>query len=115
MDFLLSAPVPIRAVFVAKLLEAILPNLALIALIGLPVLFGLGLSSGYNILYYPLVILVMGMLALSAAGISSLLVMAIVRVVSPRRVAEILGFFGAILSIICSQSANRNSFPSTWC
>ncbi len=57
MDFLLTSPVPIRAVFVTKLLQAVLPNFGLIALFGLPVLFGLGLSGHYNILYYPLVLL----------------------------------------------------------
>ena len=51
MDFLLSFPLPIRAVFVAKLLQAVLPNLGLISLFGLPVLFGLGVSGGYNFLY----------------------------------------------------------------
>ena len=42
MDFLLSAPIPLRAVFVSKLLQAILPNLGVIALFGLPLLFGSG-------------------------------------------------------------------------
>ena len=68
MDFLLSTPVPIRAVFIAKLLQAVLPNVALIALFGLPILFGLGISSGYAAVYYPLVVLVMIALALAAAG-----------------------------------------------
>ncbi len=104
MDFLLSAPVPIRAVFVAKLLQAILPNLSLIALFGLPVLFGLGASGGYTLLYYPLVVIVLIALALAAAGLSSLLVMSIVRIFPARRVAEVLGFIGAVLSILCSQS-----------
>lgn len=104
MDFLLSTPVPIRAVFVAKLLQAILPNFALICLFGLPMLFGLGVSSGYSILYYPLVLLVISALALAGAGLSSLLVMAVVRVFPARRVAEVIAFFGAIFSIICSQS-----------
>lgn len=111
MDFLLSTPVPIRAVFTAKLLQAVLPNFALISLVGLPVLFGLGISSGYNILYYPLVILVMIALALAASGLSSLLVMLVVRVLPPRRAAEILGFFGALIGITCSQIGNvANSF-----
>ena len=56
MDFLLATPLPIRAVFIAKLLQAVLPNIALIALFGLPILFGLGVSSGYAAVYYPLVI-----------------------------------------------------------
>ncbi len=111
MDFLLSAPVPIRAVFVTKLLQAILPNFSLMALFGLPVLLGLGASAGYNGLYYPSVVIVLVTLALAAAGLSSLLVMGVVRVVPARRVAEVLGFFGAIISITCSQMGNIvNSF-----
>jgi ABC-2 type transport system permease protein len=106
MDFLLSTPVPIRAVFITKMLQAILPNFGLIALFGLPVLLGLGASSGYNVLYYPLVVIVLASLALAAAGLSSLLVMGVVRIFPARRVAEVLGFFGALISIICSQSGN---------
>ena len=111
MDFLLATPVPIRAVFIAKLLQAVLPNIALISLFGLPILFGLGISSGYNVIYYPLVVIAMIVLALTAAGLSSLLVMLVVRILPPRRAAEILGFFGAIFGFICSQMGNfANSF-----
>ena len=111
MDFLLATPVPIRAVFIAKLLQAILPNFALIALFGLPLLFGLGVSGGYNILYYPLTLLAMTVLSLSAAGVASLLVMLVVRLLPPRRAAEILGFIGALLGFVCSQTGNfSNSF-----
>src|SRR5512140_1402222 len=105
-DFLLTSPVPIRAVFMAKLLQAVLPNFGLIALFGLPVLYGLGLSEGYNILYYPLVVLIMIALTLAAAGLSALLVMLVVRVMPPRRAAEILGFIGATLGLICGQAGN---------
>lgn len=104
MDFLLSAPLPIRAVFISKLLQAILPNFSLICLFALPVLFGLGISGGYNLLYYPLLLLVLAALALAAAGLSSLLVMAVVRVFPARRVAEVLGFVGAVFSFALSQS-----------
>ena len=104
MDFLLSSPVPIRAVFVTKLLQAVLPNFGLIALFGLPVLFGLGLAGHYNFLYYPLVLLTMIALALAAAGLSALLVMLVARVFPARRAAEILGFIGAILAFTCSQA-----------
>ncbi len=106
MDFLLSAPVPIRAVFITKLLQAILPNLALSALFGLPVLYGLGVAGEYHFLYYPLVPLMMVALSLAAAGVAGLFVMLVVRVFPARRVAEVLGFFGAIFSIICSQLGN---------
>jgi ABC-2 type transport system permease protein len=110
MDFLLSSPLSIRAVFLFKLLQAILPNYALILLVGLPVLFGLGASQNYNFLYYPLVIMVLTLLAFAAAGIASLVVMAAVRVFPARRVAEVLGFFVAIISIICSQSGQLANY-----
>ena len=110
MDFLLAAPIPIRAVFVAKLLQAILPNLALISLISLPLLVGLGLARGYNPLYYLLVIIIILALALAAAGLGALLVMGIVRIFPARRVAEVLGFVGAISSFLCSQSGQLARF-----
>lgn len=106
MDFLLASPVPIRAVFMAKLLQAILPNFALICLFGLPTLYGLAWAQGYNFLFYPLVILVTILLALAAAGISALLVMLVVRILPARRAAEILGFIGAIFGFTCSQMGN---------
>jgi ABC-2 type transport system permease protein len=110
MEFLLSAPIPIRAVFVTKLLQAILPNFGLILLFSLPVLYGMGLAYGYTLLYYPLVLVVLALLALCAAGLASLLVMLVVRVFPARRVAEILGFLVAILSLTCSQSGNLFRF-----
>jgi ABC-2 type transport system permease protein len=110
MDFLMAAPVPIRAVFVTKQLQTILPNFGFIALFGLPLLLGLGAAGGYNFLYYPLVVIVLAMLALAAAGVSSLLVMGVVRIFPARRVAEVLGAAGAMLSIICSQSGNFVNF-----
>ena len=106
MDFLLAAPVPIRAVFIAKLLQAILPNLGLSALLGLPVLYGFGAAGGYTAWYFLLAPLMMAALSLSAAGVAGLLVMLVVRVFPARRVAEVLGFLGAIFSIICSQTGN---------
>ena len=110
MDFLLSSPVPIRAVFISKLLQAIIPNFALISLFALPVLYGLGATYGYNFLYYPFVLVMLGALALAAAGFASLLVMLVVRVFPARRVAEILGFLGAIFSFLCSQSGQFARF-----
>ncbi|MBN2116876.1 MAG: hypothetical protein JW730_09905 [Anaerolineales bacterium] len=106
MDFLLVTPVPIRAVFIAKLLQAVLPNFALFSLFGIPMLFGMGLSNEYHVSYYPLVILLMIFLALAAAGLSALLVMGVVRVLPPRRAAEILGFIGAMFAFVCSQMGN---------
>ncbi len=110
MDFLLSSPLPMRAVFLAKQMQAILPNYALVLLVGLPVLFGLGISQGYHLLYYPLVILVLTLTAFTAAGLASLVVMLVVRIIPARRVAEVLGFFVATISILCSQSGQLTNY-----
>jgi ABC-2 type transport system permease protein len=112
MDFLLAAPVPMRAVFLSKLLQAILPNLALISLLALPVLFGLGSAEGFSPLYYPLVILLLIALALAAAGIAGMLVMGVVHFFPARRAAEILGFVGAVFTILCSQSGQFARFSN---
>ena len=112
MDFLLSAPIPMRAVFLTKLLQAILPNFGLVCLVALPLLFGLGSVGGYNGAYYLLVVVALAALALAAAGLSSLLVMSIVRLFPARRVAEILGFIGAVVSILCSQSGQLANFSN---
>ena len=104
MDFLLSSPLPMRAVFLSKQMQAILPNYGLVLLVGLPVLFGLGIARDYSLLYYPMVIIVLTLMAFAAAGIASLVVMVVVRLFPARRVAEVLGFFVAVISILCSQS-----------
>jgi ABC-2 type transport system permease protein len=103
MDFLLSSPVPARAVFVAKMLQAIQPNSVYLGAFTLPVLWGLGAANGYNVLYYPLVLLLLVFQVLAAASLSALLVMAVVRVFPARRVFEVISFVGAILAVLCSQ------------
>ena len=88
----------------AKLLQGLLPNFGLICLFVLPLLFGLGVMQGYNILFYPLVVITLAIVSMLGAGISSLLVMAAVRVVPARRLAEVLGAIGALVSLVLSQS-----------
>jgi ABC-2 type transport system permease protein len=106
MDFLITAPLPMRAVFLAKLLEAILPNFALYCAFSLPVLFGIGTARGYTLLYYPLVVIMLALLTLAAGGTAALLVMTIVRFVPARRVAEVVGGVGALVSVLCGQTGN---------
>jgi ABC-2 type transport system permease protein len=113
MDFLISAPLPIRAVFLSKLLQAVTPNFILISVFTLPVLFGLGISQGYPFPYYPLVVVLLIVLSLAAAGLASLLVMAAVRFVPAKRLAEILGSLAAILFIVLSQWANLTGVDSS--
>ena len=104
MEFLLTAPLPARSVFLSKLIQAILPNLLLIGLVSAPALIGLGLAQDYTLIYYPLVVIILSLLVILGAGLSSVLVMLVVRVVNPRRAAEVLGLVGGLTAFICSQS-----------
>ena len=90
MEFLLSAPLPARAIFVSKLLQAILPTLSFIGLFALPLLLGLGYGMRYTWLYYPLAVLLFVAVSLAATGLAALLVMGIVRLFPARRVGEVL-------------------------
>ena len=105
MDFLMSAPIPIRAVFIAKLVQALLPNFGMMCLFTLPILFGLGFSGGYQFLYYPLAVIVMVMITLAAASLASLLVMVAARYFPARRMAEVMGFVVGTFFLVFSQSA----------
>ena len=110
MDFLMSAPIPIRAVFISKLIQALLPNFGMMALFTLPILYGLGVSGGYNFLYYPFVIIVLVMISFAAAGLASLLVMVAARYFPARRLAELLGFIVGTGFFIFSQTTRFAKF-----
>ena len=105
MEFLLVAPVPARAVFVAKLIQAVLPNFLFMSLFNLPALIGLGIAQGYNITYFVMLPVTLVLLMLAGGGISAMGVMVVVRIVPARRVAEVLGLVGGVVSILCSQSS----------
>jgi ABC-2 type transport system permease protein len=113
MDFLMSAPLPVRAVFVAKLVQAVLPNFGMMCLFTLPILFGLGISSGYNFTYYPLVVLVLAMISLAAASLASLLVLVAARYIPARRLAEVLGFVVGTAFFIFGQSSRFMNYDFT--
>jgi ABC-2 type transport system permease protein len=104
MEFLLAAPIPTRAVFVAKLVQAVLPNFLFMSLFNLPALIGLGIAQGYNVTYFVMLPVTLVLLMLAGAGIAAMGVMVVVRVVPARRVAEVLGLVGGVTSLLCSQS-----------
>lgn len=110
MDFLMSAPIPVRAVFIAKLIQAVLPNFGILCLFTLPLLFGLGASGGYHFLFYPLTVLMLMVLTLAAASLAGLLVMVAARFVPARRLAEVLGFVVGTAVFVFSQSSRFINF-----
>jgi ABC-2 type transport system permease protein len=110
MDFLMSSPLPVRSIFVAKMIQALLPDYGIMCLLALPVLFGLGFSRGYNPLYFVMVLVVLAALTLAAAGLAGLLVMVAVRVFPARRMAEVIGFVAGISIFVFSQSSRFMRF-----
>jgi ABC-2 type transport system permease protein len=112
MDFLLTSPIPVRAVFLSKLLLAILPNFVLTMTFCLPILFSLGKAEAYNGLYYFLTFVVLAALSLATAGIASLFVMVIARFFPARRVAEVLALFTAAFFMVLSQLGNLTGINS---
>jgi ABC-2 type transport system permease protein len=110
MDFLMSTPLSIRAVFVSKLVQAVLPNFGIMCLFTLPILFGLGISGHYNFLYYPTVVVVLALISLAAAALASLMVMVAARFFPARRLAEVLGFIVGTFFFLFSQSARFINF-----
>jgi len=113
LELLMVAPVPIHAVFSAKLFQASLPTYLFVALPVLPSLWAYGLAQRYNPLYFLGVLAVLALLPALPVGLAALAVMAVVRVVPARRVAEILGLVAAVTSVAFSlwgQGASAGTF-----
>ncbi len=97
LDLLISAPIPMRAVFTAKLLSGLGTGYLLILLLGGPALVGMGRAGGYPWPYFLGVLLLLLFLPLAPEALGTLLVMALVRVIPPRRLREALHVLGGIL------------------
>ena len=104
MEFLLSAPIPTRAVFLSKLLQSVAPAILLLCLLAGPALIGLGYGQGYHLGYFLSIPVFLSLLVFSGAGLAAVMVMLLVRVVPPRRAAEAIALVGGISAFFCSQS-----------
>lgn len=99
IDMLLTAPVPMRAVFVVKFFGGlILPYILLFVLL-FPALIGFGQGLHYGPAYYLTLTLVLLVLPLLPLSIGALLVMAVVRVIPARRAREIVSVIGGLVGI----------------
>jgi ABC-2 type transport system permease protein len=99
IDMLLVAPVPMRAVFVVKFFGALGPQYLLLLLLLAPVLLGYGRGMGYGPLYHLCALLALLLTPLLPAGLSALLVLAVVRVLPPRRAREIVSLLGGLIGL----------------
>ncbi|WP_273843777.1 MULTISPECIES: putative ABC exporter domain-containing protein [Rubrobacter] len=96
---LLAMPFKSRTVFALKFWESALGGSLLVGVLGLPIPLAYGLATGASILFYPVLLLVLALLAVVANAIGMLLVMPFMRLVSPGRAREILYATGIILGV----------------
>lgn len=110
IDALLVAPVPMRAVFVVKFFGALLSTYVLLFLLLGPLLLAYGQALGFAPAFYAVAVLALLLLPLLPAGLSTLLVMGVVRVVPARRAREIVGVIGGLFGMlwyVASQFSSR--------
>lgn len=110
IDALLVAPVPMRAVFVVKFFGALLGSYLLLLLVVGPPLVGYGQALGLHPAFYAAGLLALLLLPLLPAGLSTLLVMGVVRLVPARRAREIVGMIGGLFGMawyVVSQLSSR--------
>lgn len=96
LDLLMSAPVPLSNIFVAKLIESLLVT-GLPALAGLMALIAYGQASSASAVYYPFAILVLVALLTLITSVNFLVVIGVMRVVPARRAREAVTVMGAIM------------------
>ena len=99
MELLLATPIPMRAVFVSKFITGLAFIYFLLLGFGLPYLIGTGLGLGYHWSYYPIAVLSVLALPLVPSGLSALATVALVRVLPPGRIREILTVVGALIGV----------------
>jgi ABC-2 type transport system permease protein len=104
MEYLLSAPIPVRAVFLSKLIQSVAPVILLLLLLAGPGLVGLGYGRGYDPGYFLVFPVFIVLLVFSGAGLAAVMVMLLVRIVAPRRAAEAIALVGGVSAFFCSQS-----------
>lgn len=99
MDLLVSAPIPMRAIFVAKFLEGLGLAYLLLFALGGPALIGLGIGAGYPWPYFLGALLVLTTVPLIPQSLGTLLIMPLVRVIPPKRLREVLQVLGGLIGV----------------
>ena len=100
LDLLLVSPVPRRSVFLARFVEGLLPIYLMLFALLLPGLVGYGIALNYGLAYAALLPLVLLLLPLLPISIGILLTMALVRIIPPQRLRELLAILGGLTGFL---------------
>jgi ABC-2 type transport system permease protein len=112
LEFLLTAPIPVRSVFIAKLVESLVGQYLLLLFLAVMPLIGYGLALGYGLAYFLILPLIVLATPLMPTALGAFLAVLILRIVPARRAREILGVFGSLVGFGCyfgSQLLTRST------
>lgn len=99
LDQLLVTPVPMRAVFLARFVEGLLPIYLLLFVVLLPALAGYGMAAGMGAAYLVALPVVLLLLPMMPVSVSVLLTMVLVRIIPARRLRELMAALGGLLGV----------------
>ncbi|MBA3469842.1 MAG: hypothetical protein H0T53_09370 [Herpetosiphonaceae bacterium] len=99
LEFLLTAPIPVRSVFIAKLIESLVGQYLLMLALAVMPLIGYGLALDYGLAYFLVLPLIVLATPLMPTALGAFLAVLILRVVPPRRAREILGVLGSLMGL----------------
>lgn len=95
----ITAPIPLRVIFIEKFVEVLLGSSGFYVVLFLPSLIALGITLKAGIIFY-LSLLLASLLFLSIpTGIGILLIMFFARFIKVRRMKEIIGVMGGVLGL----------------
>ena len=112
LDLLVVTPAPMRAVFLARFIEGLIPIYLFLFVLLLPALAGYGLALGYGVGYIVALPPVLALLPLLPMSIGVLLTMVLARIIPPRRLRELMAILGGLLGFfvyIGTQVLSRSS------
>lgn len=112
LEFLLIAPIPVRSVFIAKLVESLLAQYLLLLFVAVTPLIAYGVALGYGVRYFVLLPLIVAATPLMPTALGALAAVLILRVVPSRRAREILGVLTSLVGFsfyFGAQFLGRNS------
>jgi ABC-2 type transport system permease protein len=98
VPLLLTAPVPLRTVFITALSESALAA-PIVLLLSLALLIAYGIGAGAGIAFYLVAIVSILLTVLFVAALTQILVVGLLRIIPARRAREGLTLLGALLSI----------------
>jgi ABC-2 type transport system permease protein len=131
LEPLLATPAPLRAIFLARLLEGLFVQVALEAAFGTALLSGYGLALGYGAAYFVAVPLLLALIAGLPTGLGAIIALLLIRVAPARLTRDFVNVTNILLGVAAValmqllpraggqtvpllSALNNPLLPSTW-